>query len=76
MCTNTNGTMDKCCEIRKVAYTCRYTSGHQIPTLQSITMTELGSTSISAGIGNLPYFTTFSCSLVSLLFCSLIPNPA
>ena len=26
------------------------------------------STSISAGIGNLPCFTTFSCSLVSLLF--------
>ena len=30
------------CETREVVYTCRYTSGHLIPTLQSITMTELG----------------------------------
>ena len=31
---------------------------------------------LDAGIGNLLCFTTFSCSLVSLPFCSLIPNPA
>ena len=32
------------CGTREVAYTCRYTSGHLIPTVQSITMTELGIT--------------------------------
>ena len=46
--------------------TCRYTSGHFIPTLQPITMTELEMTCplVSAGIGNLSFFTLFSSSLV------------
>ena len=32
------------CETREVAYTCKYASGHLIPILQFITMTELGIT--------------------------------
>ena len=61
--------------MRVEAYTCQIRS-HTV----RITMTELEIKRlylrgmISAGIRNLPCFATFSCSLVSLLFCSLIPN--
>jgi len=59
----------------EVTYTCRYSSGYLIP--NSVIQTELVIkylTSISADLGDLHCFTTFSCFFVSLLFCFLIPN--
>ena len=51
-------------EIREVAYIYKYTSGHLILTLQSITMAELGIkcplVHLQVYIGNLYCFTTFS----------------
>ena len=44
-------------EIRMITYTCRYSSGHLIPTIQS-RQDELG-IRISAGVGDHPCFLTF-----------------